>query len=74
MGGREHFFHCNTCGCCYAKSMRQEHKCVADSMRQNCPVCFEFLFDSVKQISVLRCGHTIHADCLNELQARNQIK
>ena len=35
-----------------------------NSMRQNCPVCFEFLFDSVRPTAVLPCGHTIHSDCL----------
>lgn len=36
------------------------HVCVANSMHQNCPVCFEYLFDSVRPIAVLPCGHTIH--------------
>jgi hypothetical protein len=34
--------------------------CVQNSMHQNCPVCFEYLFDSVRPITVLLCGHTIH--------------
>jgi hypothetical protein len=29
-------------------------------LSQNCPVCCEFLFDSIRPISVLPCGHTIH--------------
>lgn len=33
-------------------------------MKQNCPVCFEFLFDSVRPTAVLNCGHTIHETCL----------
>lgn len=33
-------------------------------MKQNCPVCFEFLFDSVRTTAVLKCGHTIHEACL----------
>jgi RING finger/CHY zinc finger protein 1 len=33
------------CGCCYAVAVRESHVCVADRMRHNCPVCFEFLFD-----------------------------
>jgi hypothetical protein len=45
----------------------QDHVCVENSMHQNCAVCFEYLFDSVKAISVMPCGHTIHRDCLQQL-------
>lgn len=33
-------------------------------MHQNCPICFEFLFESVDPTTVLRCGHTIHTQCV----------
>lgn len=68
VGGRENFFHCKTCGCCYGVVLRDGHKCVQDSMASNCPVCLEFLFDSIKPISVLMCGHTIHEACLQQLR------
>ena len=29
-------------------------------MHANCPVCCEFLFDSIKPINIMLCGHTIH--------------
>jgi hypothetical protein len=60
VGGRTNFFHCSTCNCCYSISLRDSHVCVTNSMHQNCPVCFEYLFDSIRPISVLPCGHTIH--------------
>ena len=34
-------------------------------MQHNCAVCLEYLFDSCKPISVLQCGHTMHAECLD---------
>nr|POF10968.1 e3 ubiquitin-protein ligase miel1 [Quercus suber] len=37
-------------------------------MHHNCPVCFEFLFDTTKDITVLRCGHTIHLECVKEME------
>ena len=40
------------------------HQCVERAMHQNCPICFEFLFESVDPTTVLRCGHTIHTGCL----------
>jgi RING finger/CHY zinc finger protein 1 len=40
------------------------HQCVERAMHQNCPICFEFLFESVDPTTVLRCGHTIHTQCV----------
>ncbi|KAF9597186.1 hypothetical protein IFM89_016327, partial [Coptis chinensis] len=54
--------------CCYASSLKNSHRCVERAMHHNCPVCFEYLFDSMKDISVLQCGHTIHLDCLKEME------
>ena len=48
--------------------LQNNHVCVVDSMRQNCPVCFEFLFDSTQPTAVLPCGHTIHQKCLQVSQ------
>lgn len=64
VGGRDNYFHCSTCGSCYAANLRGNHVCVERAMHQNCPVCFEFLFESVDPTTVLRCGHTIHSQCL----------
>ncbi|KAG7674604.1 putative E3 ubiquitin-protein ligase RZFP34 [Nannochloris sp. 'desiccata'] len=68
VGGRENYFHCSTCGSCYAANLRNNHVCVERAMHQNCPVCFEFLFESVDPTTVLRCGHTIHSQCLRDLE------
>jgi RING finger/CHY zinc finger protein 1 len=67
VGGRDKFFHCDTCNCCYSNELRGAHRCVTNSMHSNCFLCMEYLFDSVKPISVLRCGHTIHQECLRML-------
>ncbi|KAF5744781.1 zinc finger family protein [Tripterygium wilfordii] len=67
-GGKENFFHCKTCGCCYSKMMKDSHRCVERAMHHNCPVCFEFLFDTLRDITVLPCGHTIHLDCVKEME------
>ncbi|KAI4382298.1 hypothetical protein MLD38_008278 [Melastoma candidum] len=67
-GGKDNFFHCSTCGCCYSIQMKDAHRCVERAMHHNCPVCFEFLFDTTKDITVLPCGHTIHLDCLKEMK------
>ncbi|KAK9146854.1 hypothetical protein Sjap_006757 [Stephania japonica] len=72
IGGRENFFHCQRCGSCYSINLRDNHSCVENSMRHHCPICFEYLFDSLKDTTVLKCGHTIHLECLTEMTSRNQ--
>lgn len=42
-------------------------------MRSACPVCLEYLFDSVRPTSVLPCGHTIHSECLRECERQRQL-
>ncbi|KAI3855032.1 hypothetical protein MKX03_018426 [Papaver bracteatum] len=72
IGGGENFFHCYKCGCCYSILLKNCHPCVEGAMHHDCPVCFEFLFESTDDISVLPCGHTIHMNCLKEMQKHLQ--
>ncbi|KAM7263017.1 hypothetical protein ACFE04_000700 [Oxalis oulophora] len=67
-GGQENFFHCNKCGCCYSTLLKDSHKCVERAMHHNCPICFEYLFDTTKDITVLHCGHTIHLECVKAME------
>ncbi|KAJ4832104.1 hypothetical protein Tsubulata_028051 [Turnera subulata] len=57
VGGRENFFHCEKCVCvpgsCYTVSLRDNHSCIENSMKNYCPVCYEYLFDSVKHAIVM---------------------
>ncbi|XVF55549.1 hypothetical protein PTKIN_Ptkin06aG0044700 [Pterospermum kingtungense] len=68
VGGEENFFHCDKCGCCYSTLLKNSHKCVEKAMHHNCAICFEFLFDTTKDICVLPCVHTIHLECLKEME------
>lgn len=68
IGGEENFFHCSKCRCCYSIILKDSHPCVEGAMHHNCPVCFEYLFESRNDVSVLPCGHTIHVHCLKEMQ------
>ncbi|KAG6527492.1 hypothetical protein ZIOFF_009595 [Zingiber officinale] len=54
-------------GSCYSNSLLNKHSCVENSMRHHCSICYEYLFDSLKETTVLQCGHTMHSDCLNEM-------
>lgn len=68
IGGLENFFHCYKCGCCYSVLLKSSHSCVERAMHQDCPICFEYLFESRNDVIAMLCGHTIHRTCLEEMQ------
>uniref|UniRef100_A0A0R0GZE7 RING-type domain-containing protein n=1 Tax=Glycine max TaxID=3847 RepID=A0A0R0GZE7_SOYBN len=72
LGGRENYSHCSKCGCCYSNTLRDNHLCVENSMRHHCPICYEYLFDSLKDIAVMKCGHTMHSECYLEMLKRDK--
>ncbi|XP_020403177.1 putative RING zinc finger domain superfamily protein isoform X3 [Zea mays] len=41
VGGKENFFHCQKCGSCYSTTLRDRHCCIENSMKNNCPICYE---------------------------------
>ncbi|KAF5738679.1 hypothetical protein HS088_TW13G01580 [Tripterygium wilfordii] len=73
VGGRENYFHCKKCGSCYSISLWDNHRCVENSMRHHCPICYEYLFDSLKATTVLKCGHTMHSECCHEMMKRDKF-
>ncbi|KAG4186916.1 hypothetical protein ERO13_A08G072900v2 [Gossypium hirsutum] len=72
VGGRDKFFHCEKCGSCYMVDLRDNHFCVENSMKSYCPICFEYLFDSVKSTRIMKCGHTMHMECFSQMAKQNQ--
>lgn len=47
IGGRDNFFHCDTCGLCLQLAIRDTHKCVVEASRSNCPVCMEVMREGI---------------------------
>ncbi|KAL2548377.1 CHY-type/CTCHY-type/RING-type Zinc finger protein [Forsythia ovata] len=72
IGGSENFFHCDNCGCCYSTLLKNSHPCVERAMHHDCPVCFEYLFESRNDVTAMPCGHTIHKNCLEDMQEHYQ--
>jgi len=64
IGKREDYKHCDKCTICLPKD--QEHKCLVDKYKQDCPVCCTDLFSSREGVSTMPCGHPIHASCLQQ--------
>ncbi|KAK6254553.1 hypothetical protein SCA6_015858 [Theobroma cacao] len=57
---------------CYSIALRDNHSCVENSMRHHCPICYEYLFDSLKDTTVMKCGHTMHCECYHEMIKRDK--
>ncbi|KAK6260190.1 hypothetical protein SCA6_014664 [Theobroma cacao] len=74
VGGRDNYFHCQKCGSCYMVNLHDNHSCVENSMKTDCPICYEYLFDSVKSTRILNCGHTMHMDCFSQMTMQNQYR
>ncbi|XP_057460401.1 E3 ubiquitin-protein ligase MIEL1-like [Actinidia eriantha] len=74
VGGRENFFHCKKCASCYSMELRDNHLCVENSMKHHCSICYEILFDSVQRTTIMKCGHTMHYNCFQEMINQNQYR
>jgi RING finger/CHY zinc finger protein 1 len=60
---RDDYFHCDKCGGCINKRIKETHKCVEDSLKNDCCICLENIFLSRETVSILPCGHAIHSSC-----------
>ncbi len=67
LGGRENFFHCDTCDMCLPISFKKNHTCIENLSRTNCPVCLEDLHTSKERCQILPCQHLVHQSCFGKL-------
>jgi len=67
-GKKNNFIHCDNCNGCIPKSKYTDHICRKNIFDHDCPICMENLFSSTIPVSVLKCGHTIHLKCYQELR------
>ena len=56
------YIHCDKCNMCYVEDFK--HKCIEIS---DCPICYDDLHGSTTPIVKLKCGHTMHGQCITEL-------
>lgn len=74
VGGRDNFWHCDRCAACFGVEARESHVCINEVTKQQCPVCMDYLFDSVRRLSVLPCGHVMHHECHRECLSNRVFK
>ncbi|XP_053386251.1 RING finger and CHY zinc finger domain-containing protein 1-like [Mercenaria mercenaria] len=68
IGGKANYFHCETCSICLSLSLKNNHQCRKWTSRRDCPICHEDIHTSVKDGTLLSCGHIIHSYCLQKYQ------
>lgn len=64
VGGKDNFFHCDKCNACISIALKDNHNCIQNVMKDICPICRQDLFSSTEPVSVMRCGHHIHGECM----------
>ncbi|XP_046388955.1 RING finger and CHY zinc finger domain-containing protein 1-like isoform X1 [Ischnura elegans] len=67
VGGRDKFFHCERCNTCLPNKLLNDHRCVENVSRSNCPVCLENIHTSRIPCHIPECGHLVHRTCFSEL-------
>ncbi|KAL7623890.1 hypothetical protein AAE478_005446 [Parahypoxylon ruwenzoriense] len=50
---------CVSCG-------QKDHKCIERSTDCDCPICGDYMFTSPKAVCFMKCGHSIHRQCLDQ--------
>lgn len=58
--------HCDGCGNCVPIDTRHSHPCRERSLDANCPICTHYLATSTEPVVFMRCGHTMHTECLEQ--------
>ena len=74
VGGKDNYFHCDKCNACLSIKMKDNHKCIDETLKINCPICLEYLMDSTEPSNIMKCGHSIHVKCQDELLKSGQTK
>lgn len=67
--GKVNTFHCDICNMCLDIRCKN-HKCI-NKLELNCPICMEEIFTSREAVTILKCGHSIHHECLIKYAATN---
>ncbi|KAJ2788416.1 hypothetical protein GGI18_002966 [Coemansia linderi] len=65
-GRRSDYYHCSVCDACVAVDARERHSCKEKRLQCTCPICDEWLSDSVLSIVQPECQHLMHESCLSK--------
>ncbi|GJZ62015.1 E3 ubiquitin protein ligase MIEL1-like protein [Tanacetum coccineum] len=74
IGGREKFFHCEKCGSCSDIKLVDNNAWCGKLNETTWLFVREFLFDSIKSAAIMKCGHTMHMECQEEMLKQHQYR
>jgi RING finger/CHY zinc finger protein 1 len=66
VGGKDNYTHCNGCGICLTNAQFNNHECM-NITESNCPICFDEIINSTNPVTILKCGHPMHRECMLNL-------
>lgn len=64
------YYHCDGCNACISVLLENDHECIEDRTKCDCPICNEFMFTLEKKVVFMACGHAIHQHCYDEYVQR----
>jgi RING finger/CHY zinc finger protein 1 len=75
VGEKDKLFHCDNCEICFDITIKDSHKCVTKSYRdQTCSYCLESIHNSQNESLSIQCGHIVHKKCLDDAYKSNIYK
>lgn len=57
------FIHCERCKACLPIQGFNQHVCIDNLLESPCPICLEWMHNSVVPAVFLKCGHPMHSNC-----------
>jgi len=74
IGKIQDFIHCSKCDACLHKTWYRRHKCVEKVLKSDCPVCHEYLHNSLKPVTFWNpCSHPLHIECFRKYVQTNEL-
>jgi len=70
-GPQEDYQHCHKCSMCIRVEALNDHVCFESTFEGDCAICGDSLFDMRQYGSLLKCGHAIHQNCMQQYVSSN---
>lgn len=69
VGDKNNYYHCDKCNLCLSVKTKDTHQCSKSNQEINkiCPICLDKTNNLKDIILLLKCHHSIHQNCYNEL-------
>ncbi|EJW03619.1 hypothetical protein EDEG_02050 [Edhazardia aedis USNM 41457] len=71
VGLPDQVFHCDVCNACMDINLKENHVHIENNLKSDCPICAEYLFLSIREVLLLKCGHAMHMDCFDYYLKQN---